>query len=103
MQIQDGQTVNRYTIIGMSVRSPHIPNLAAYRRWLLTGQLQASGEDNLPIDAQLRQVVEDALRDAGLKIQQAGNLLLVLHAPPAALSSARSDAFTIQPTVAASF
>ncbi|NPV39733.1 MAG: PfaB family protein [Anaerolineae bacterium] len=103
MQIQDGQTVNRYTIIGMSVRSPHIPNLAAYRRWLLTGQLQASGEDNLPIDAQLRQVVEDALRDAGLKIQQAGNLPLVLHAPPAALSSARSDAFTIQPTVAASF
>jgi len=103
MQLQDDQMVNGYTIVGMSMRSARFPNLAAYQHWLLTSKISTSDRDNLSEATQVHQIVEDALRDAGLDPRQAKNLPLVLQAPSAAIPVALADAFAVKPIVAALF
>lgn len=100
MQFQNEPLVNSCAIVGMSLRSSRFPNLVAYRRWLLISRIQSSDEKNLPEAAQVRQVVEDALRDAGLDPRQTKNLPLVLHAPPPAYSIALPNAFSARPIIA---
>ncbi len=103
MQFQNNPMVNDCAIVGMSLRSSRFADLAAYRHGMLTGLTPA--DVALPsvetTAAQVRLMIEAALRDANVDVRQVKDLPLVLHAPPSEIAGDLAGNFTEAPLSAA--
>lgn len=79
-----------YMLAGMGLCSSRYPSLAAFKRWLLTGDAALGEQLPAAVDssptARLRLALASALRDAVAVPQQAADLPLVLHASSQVLS-----------------